>query len=292
MNFRTIVLTLSSLVAFAANSVLCRKALGAGTIDAASFATVRLVSGAVVLWLLTSIFMPRRGPGRRGTWLSAFMLFLYAVTFSYAYINLSAGTGALILFCSVQVTMILYGLWTGERPHLLQWSGLFIAFGGLVYLVLPGIAAPSLTGSLLMAVAGIGWGIYSLRGRGAKDPALMTADNFMRTVPFVIAVSFVMISQMHVSPKGLLLALISGSVASGMGYVSWYAALQGLTATRAATVQLSVPIIAAFGGVVFLSEAISMRLVTASLLIIGGVGLTVLGKERMSLRKTASRQIH
>jgi drug/metabolite transporter (DMT)-like permease len=236
--YRTIAFTLSALVAFAANSVLCRKALGAATIDAASFTAVRLISGAVVLWALITLMRYSRASNHHvGTWLSASMLFLYAAAFSFAYLKLSAGTGALILFCSVQLTMILYGLWQGERPHALSWMGLFLALGGLFYLVIPGLAAPSPGGSALMVIAGVGWGVYSLRGRGIKDPAAMTAGNFLRTLPFVIVVSLATLSQMHVSREGFLLAFISGSLTSGVGYLVWYAALQGLTATRAATVQ-------------------------------------------------------
>ena len=281
-NIRTTALTLSALLAFAANSVLCRKALGAAMIDAASFTAVRLISGAGVLWVLLRLMKSRQASDRPGgSWLSAFMLFLYAAAFSFAYLKLTAGTGALILFCSVQLTMILYGLWSGERPHVLQWTGLFLALGGIVYLVLPGLAAPSPAGSVLMAVAGVGWGIYSLRGRGIRDPATMTTGNFLRAVPFVIIISPVLLSQMHMSPEGILLAFISGSLTSGVGYLIWYTALQGLTATRAATVQLSVPVIAAFGGAIFLSESISLRLITATVLIIGGVALTIIGKERL-----------
>jgi drug/metabolite transporter (DMT)-like permease len=281
-NFRTTVLTACALVAFAANSVLCRKALGEAAIDAASFTAVRLASGAATLWALIHLMKINRSSNHSGgTWLSASILFLYAAAFSFAYLKLSAGTGALILFCSVQLTMILYGLWSGERPHVLQWAGLFLALVGLVYLVMPGLAAPSPVGSALMAVAGVGWGVYSLRGRGIKDPADMTAGNFIRTVPFVIIMSLVMLSQMHFSPKGVLLAFISGSLTSGVGYLIWYTALQGLTATRAATVQLSVPVIAAFGGAIFLSENILLRLIIATMLIIGGVALTVIGKERL-----------
>jgi len=236
----------------------------------------------VVLWALISLVRDRQASNHSGTWLSASMLFLYAAAFSFAYLKLSAGTGALILFCSVQLTMILYGLWSGERPHALQWTGLFLAMGGLVYLVVPGLSAPSPGGSALMAIAGVGWGVYSLRGRGIKDPAAMTAGNFLRTVPFVIVVSLATLSQMHVSREGLLLAFISGSLTSGVGYLAWYSALQGLTTTRAATVQLSVPVFAAFGGAIFLSENISLRLIIATVLIIGGVALTVIGKERLT----------
>ncbi len=280
---RTLVLTFSALLAFAANSVLCRKALGDAAIDAASFTAVRLIAGAVALWVLMSLVRARHASNHRdGTWLSAAMLFLYAAAFSFAYLKLSAGTGALILFCSVQLTMILYGLWSGERPHVLQWMGLILALGGLVYLIVPGLTTPSLGGSALMSLAGIGWGVYSLRGRGIKDPAAMTTGNFIRSVPFVIVVSLAMHSQIHVSTEGFLLAFVSGSLTSGMGYFIWYSALQGLTAMRAATVQLPVPVLTAFGGVIFLSENISLRLVIATVLIIGGVALTVIGKERLT----------
>ncbi len=281
-NIKTTVLTLCALVAFSANSVLCRKALGEASIDAVSFTAIRLTSGAAALWVLIRLLNGNQSSAHRsGTWLSASMLFLYAAAFSFAYLKLSAGTGALILFCSVQLTMILYGLWSGERPHVLQWTGLLLALGGLVYLVMPGLAAPSPVGSALMAIAGVGWGVYSLRGRGIKDPADMTAGNFLRTVPFVVIISLAMLSQVHLSPGGVFLAFISGSLTSGVGYLIWYTALQGLTATRAATVQLTVPVIAAFGGAIFLSENTSLRLIIASVLIIGGVALTVIGKERL-----------
>ena len=185
------------------------------------------------------------------------MLFLYAVTFSFAYISLSAGTGALILFASVQITMIAVGLYTGERPEILEWLGLFIAISGLIYLVSPGITAPSILGSVLMATAGIAWGIYSLRGRGASDPVGVTTDNFLRTVPLVIGLILLWLSTLAITPIGFLWATLSGSITSGVGYVLWYAALPRLTATRAATVQLAVPVLAALAGVFVLSEAIS-----------------------------------
>jgi drug/metabolite transporter (DMT)-like permease len=280
-NIRTAGLNLSALVAFAANSVLCRKALGGAAIDAASFTAIRLLSGAVVLWVLISLVRDRTPLSQHGTWLSASMLFLYAAAFSFAYLKLTAGTGALILFCSVQLTMILSGLRSGERPHALQWTGLLLALGGLVYLVLPGIAAPSHEGSVLMALAGVGWGVYSLRGRGVKDPAAMTTGNFLRAVPFSIVLSLALSSRIQVTPEGLLLAMVSGSLTSGVGYVLWYSALQGLSATRAATVQLPVPVLTAFGGVLFLSESLTLRLVIATVLIIGGVALTITGKERL-----------
>lgn len=280
---RTIVYTTPALIAFAANSVLCRLALGAKVIDAASFSTIRLASGTIILLLITaattkSISLPRPN------WVSAFLLFLYAITFSFAYISLSAGTGALILFGSVQATMILAALRSGERPHLLEWLGLLIAIAGLVYLVFPGLTAPPLTRSLLMFVAGVSWGFYSLRGRVTTNPLVNTANNFLFSLPFVIAVSIFMLNGIHISTKGVLLAVLSGAFASGVGYVIWYAALKGLTATRAATVQLTVPVIAAIGGVIFLSEMITTRLIFAAVLILGGVVLAMLSRQYLIQR--------
>ena len=270
----TAALTGLTLIAFAANSVLCRLALGGGSIDAASFTTVRLVSGAVTLFVI-ALIGKKRAVWRQGRWISAAMLFVYAVAFSFAYLSLSAGTGALILFGAVQATMILAGLMSGERPGAREWGGVAVAIAGVVYLVSPGLTAPSPVGSGLMALAGIGWGVYSLLGRGAKSPLADTASNFLRTVPAVICVSLASIGHLHLSANGVLLACASGAVASGVGYVIWYAALRGLTATRAATVQLSVPVLAALGGVIFLSEAITARLVVSAVLILGGVGVAV-----------------
>jgi drug/metabolite transporter (DMT)-like permease len=218
--------------------------------------------------------------GKHGTWLSAGFLFFYASAFSFAYLSLSTGTGALILFGSVQLTMILAALLGGERPHSLEWTGLILALGGLVYLVFPGLQAPSPLGSALMAAAGISWGFYSLRGRGSSDPLGDTASNFMRAVPFVIMISLPNLRNVHLSANGLLLATISGALTSGLGYVIWYAALRGLTMARAATVQLSVPVLAAWSGVLFLSEEISLRLLLAGLLILGGIGLAVTGRRK------------
>jgi drug/metabolite transporter (DMT)-like permease len=200
------------------------------------------------------------------------MLFLYAVTFSFAYISLTAGTGALILFGSVQATMILAGLRQGERFGWLEWGGLIMALAGLIYLVLPGWEAPSLPGVALMSAAGIAWGAYSLRGRGVSDPIRITSDNFMRAVPMVLLISLAAVPYLQLTFKGALLAVLSGAVTSGLGYVVWYAALRDLTATRASGVQLLVPVIAALGGVIFLSEQITLRLVVSSVMIIGGVG--------------------
>jgi drug/metabolite transporter (DMT)-like permease len=260
------------MVAFAANSLLNRLALGSAAIDAASYTTVRLASGALMLAIIGMLSRKKGWISRRGTWLSAGFLFLYAIAFSFAYLSLSTGTGALILFGSVQLTMILAALLGGERPLVLEWTGLLLALGGLVYLVFPGLQAPSPLGSALMAAAGISWGLYSLRGRGSSDPLGDTASNFMRAVPFVILISL--------SASGLLLASVSGAITSGLGYVIWYAALRGLTTARAATVQLSVPVLAAWSGVLFLSEEISLRLLLAGVLILGGIGLAVIGRRK------------
>ena len=270
----TVLLTTMAMLAFAANSLLCRLALGQGLMDAASFATVRVVSGAVMLSL---IVLPRwRARGRASTdWRSVATLFTYMVFFSFAYLTLSAGTGALILFGSVQLTMFAVSLRAGERLPPLAWVGLAIAVFGLVWLVWPGLTAPDPLGAVLMAIAGSAWGFYSLLGRGAADPLESTANNFLYSVPLVIVVSVIFRNQANVSGEGFVLALLSGVVASGVGYVIWYAALRGLTRTRAATVQLSVPVIAAFGGVLLLSEQITLRLVLAAFATLGGVWLVL-----------------
>ncbi|MFQ5991967.1 MAG: DMT family transporter, partial [Nitrospiraceae bacterium] len=233
---RTAFLTALALLAFASNSVLCRMALREATVDAASFSTIRLVSGAAVLLLIAALRKRSQETKRQGNWASPALLFLYAVPFSFAYMSLAAGTGALILFAAVQATMILVGLWSGERPHYMEWVGHLVALVGLVYLVFPGLSAPSPMGSFLMMIAGIAWGVYSLRGRGAVDPIGDTTNNFVRSVPFVIVISLITLGNIHVSAEGILLAVLSGALASGMGYVVWYAALRGLTATRAAMV--------------------------------------------------------
>jgi drug/metabolite transporter (DMT)-like permease len=274
----TIALTVITLIAFASNSVLCRMALAQGAIDPISFANLRILSGAATLWIISALLRRKSRP--RGSWVSASMLALYAVAFSYAYVSLSAGTGALILMGSVQATMIVAGIRAGERPIPIQWLGLLLALGGTVYLVSPGITGPPVLGSSLMALAGFAWGVYSLRGRGSGDPITTTTDNFIRAVPILLTINLVQLGGVRWLPQGVLLALLSGSLTSGIGYVLWYAALRGLTATRAAVVQLAVPVIAAMGGVIFLSEAIVPRLVMASVAVLGGVGLAVTGRVR------------
>ncbi|HJR80100.1 MAG TPA: DMT family transporter [Anaerolineales bacterium] len=270
--------TALAMIAFASNSLLNRLALGSESIDAVSYTTVRLVTGAVVLMLIAQL---QRGNGQakvRGSWLSAALLFLYAVSFSFAYVSLSAGTGALILFGTVQVTMILAALRSGERPHVLVWLGILLALGGLIYLVMPGLEAPAPLGSALMTLAGIAWGGYSLRGRGSAAPLADTAGNFLYAVPFIVSVRLFPTDNFHLSMSGILLAAISGAIASGVGYVIWYAALRGLTATSAAIVQLSVPVLAAWGGVILLAEDVSLRLILAGSFILGGIALAVKGR--------------
>jgi len=268
-----------ALVAFAANSVLCRLALGGAAIDAASFTTIRLAAGAGVLLLITVACNKKSLSLSQVKPISALLLFLYAAAFSFAYINLSTGTGALVLFGSVQATMLVAALGSGERPHPLEWAGLALALCGLVYLVFPGLqSAPPLLSSTLMAVAGISWGLYSLRGRGGSDPLADTTGNFALALPLAVAVNLITHSDAHVSQRGVLLAVLSGALASGVGYVVWYAALRGLTATRAATVQLAVPVLAAAGGLVFMSEKITSRLLLAACVILGGVGLALSGR--------------
>jgi len=271
---RTILLTIVAMLAFAANSLLCRRALGHELIDAATFTTVRAISGAAMLCLIALL---RRRLHSRGTanWRSAVLLFIYMAFFSFAYRSLSAGTGALVLFAAVQLTMFVIALREGEHFSLLSWAGLTAAILGLIYLVSPGLTAPDPVGAVLMAVAGIAWGFYSMLGRGAADPLEATARNFVYAVPFALIVSLFFLSNFHSSPNGLALAAASGAIASGCGYVIWYAALAGLTGTRAATVQLTVPVIAAFGGVAVLSEPITLRLLVASAATLGGVALVV-----------------
>jgi drug/metabolite transporter (DMT)-like permease len=270
--------TAFALICFAANSVLNRLALGGNMIDAGSYIGIRLLSGALTLWLINGFSKQNFGLILRGSPLSAFYLFLYGVAFSYAYRSLTSGTGAFILFGTVQTTMLAVLLLRGERPKLAEWVGLFIALSGLTYLVFPGLSAPDPFGALLMITAGIAWGFYTLRGKGVKDPLETTARNFILSVPMVLAVNLFSFFKAHFSIEGVVYAIISGAIASGVGYVIWYAALKGLTTTQAALLQLSVPIIAAFGGVTFLSETITIRLIIAGVLIIGGVTLALVSK--------------
>lgn len=267
--------TAFALVAFAFNSILCRLALRTDEIDAVGFTAIRLVSGAVALITISYFFSKNRKQGTRGNWFSAFFLFAYAICFSFAYVGLTAGTGALILFGCVQLTMIVAALLKGDRPKPLEWLGLSIALGGLVYLVFPGLASPPFWSSSLMAAAGISWGFYTLRGKGSGDPLRDTTGNFVRSVPMIVLASVPFLSAIHLSNRGILLAVLSGVAASGIGYTVWYAALKHHTATRAAVLQLAVPVLAAWAGVIFLSEAATARLLIAAALILGGIALTI-----------------
>ncbi len=275
---RILFLTAIAMVAFAANSLLCRMALGQGLIDPASFTTIRVISGAGVLSVLL-LARKRSEPRTAPDWRAVLSLFGYMILFSFAYLSLSAGTGALILFGSVQLTMFVFALRAGEHFSPLSWAGLLIAAAGLVYLVSPGVTAPSLQGAVLMAGAGICWGFYSLLGRRVADPLQATARNFQFSVPLVVIVSLAFAHQFSVSPEGTALAVASGALASGLGYALWYAALAGLTGTRAAIVQLSVPVIAAFGGVLVLSEHVTLRLLVASAATLCGVAIVLTRKD-------------
>ncbi len=269
---RTPLYTALALVAFAANSLLCRLALSSGVIDPTGFTAVRLLAGAATLAVLVRAGAGSRPPGAV-SWTSAALLFAYALPFSFAYTSLSAGTGALLLFGAVQATMILAAFRASERPRPAQWLGLVSAFGGLAYLVLPGVTAPAPGGAALMLLAGVAWGLYTLRGRGVVDPLGQTACNFVYTIPLILAASLLAHGSLHVEPRGVLLGVLSGALASGIGYVLWYQALAGLSKLSAAIVQLAVPILAAGGGILFLGEHLSLRLLLASVLVLGGVGL-------------------
>ena len=262
------------MIAFAANPLICRLALGQHLIDAASFTSVRVLSGAVTLAV---IMLPRWQKRRRGSanWRSVIALFAYMIFFSFAYRSMTASTGTLLLFAAVQFTMFIAAMRDGERFTLLSWAGFGLAVTGVVYLVLPGVTSPDPLGAALMIVAGVAWGAYSLLGRVAADPLESTATNFIYSIPLAIAVTLLFMDSLYYTPAGLVLAAASGAIASGLGYAVWYAALKGLTASRAATVQLSVPTIAACGGVIFLSEPISARLIFASALTLGGIAIVL-----------------
>lgn len=270
------VLTVLAMVAFAGNSILCRIALKHTSIDAASFTSIRLVSGAVVLWAITAFF--RQDRTGRGNWLSAFALFAYAAGFSFAYISLPAATGALLLFGAVQATMIGHGLWVGERLNKQQFVGLALALGGLIGLLLPGLSAPPLVGSALMMIAGVAWGVYSVRGKGAGDPTRVTAGNFLRASFFTALLSALSIAGYNLDIAGVWYAIASGAITSGLGYAIWYSVIPNLKAASAATIQLSVPVIAALGGIIILGESITTRFLLASFAILGGIALVILRK--------------
>lgn len=277
---RLLLLSAAAMLAFAANSLLCRLALQRASIDPASFSSLRLASGALVLAAIVAL---RRNAHRSPVapdWPAAAALWAYMIGFSYAYLTLSAGTGALILFGAVQLTMFSAGWRAGERFAALGWLGLGLAVAGLLYLVSPGLAAPPPLGAALMTVAGMAWGVYSLRGRRATDPLAASSGNFRRALPLALLVSAATLPHWHADAVGVALALTSGALSSGLGYVIWYAALPGLSAMRAATLQLSVPPLAALGGVWWLGEALTPRLIVASAAILGGIALVLLSRAR------------
>ncbi|MGE4220045.1 MAG: DMT family transporter [Alphaproteobacteria bacterium] len=278
-------LTLVAMLAFAANSVLARLALAAGDADALGYTGIRIAAGAITLAGLLAL-RERPGLSLGGSWRGAGALLAYAVAFSVAYLMLNAGAGALILFASVQVGMLAWALRMGDRPGRLEWLGLAVAFAGLVFLMSPGLAAPHPLGAALMAVAGLSWAAYSLLGRGSGRPLADTAGNFVRCLPAAMALALAGVAIQPPSLAGVAYAVASGAVASGIGYAIWYAALPGLSRSAAAFVQLTVPAIAAAGGVLFLQEPMTARLVLASAGILGGVALALFAAERRRMRSS------
>jgi drug/metabolite transporter (DMT)-like permease len=290
--FKTISLTALALIAFAANSILCRLALGNESIDAAGFTIIRLLAGALTLMGILQLRSYLEARDKRaldqpisesasqstGSWFSGLMLFIYAALFSFAYVSMDTGTGALILFGAVQLTMILMSIFKGERLLAIEWVGMIVAFVGFIYLVLPQLGTPSLIGFIMMSISGIAWGFYTLAGRGSKNPLGDTSYNFLRTLPLVTVLLVVSIQQLALTTEGVVWAVLSGSLASGVGYSIWYSALRGLSSTQAAVVQLLVPMIAALGGVMFMSEVITTRLMISGGMILGGIALVVLGR--------------
>lgn len=278
MNARTLALTSLAMLAFAGNSLLCRLALKHTAIDAASFTGLRILAGALMLALLLQLRRPRGVP--HGSWYGAAALFAYAAAFSFAYLQLDTGVGALLLFGAVQLSMLLYGVIRGERLGRWACLGLLLALGGLLAQLLPGASAPPLGSALLMLLAGLAWAIYSLLGRGVADPLAATAGNFLRAIPFATLLCLLLMAQREWDPLGVTYALLSGALASGVGYAIWYTALRGLGALQASTVQLSVPILAALGGSLLLGEALSLRLMLVSIAVLGGIALVLGSRTR------------
>ncbi len=271
-----------ALLAFAGNSILCRLALKDNAIDAASFTTLRLISGVCVLYAIAAFSKTPNTKATTGSWRAGFMLFIYAATFSYAYLLLDTGTGALILFGAVQISMILYSLASGGKLHIFEWVGLIVAFSGLCYLLTPGSNVPSWQGLALMSIAGIAWGLYTLEGKASQTPLQDTAYNFLRAAPFLLVLLPLMLHDMYLSATGIAAAVASGGIASGLGYSIWYAAVRELSSTQAAVLQLLVPIVASAGGIVLLGETLTLRLALASLLVLGGIFLVITAKKWIS----------
>jgi drug/metabolite transporter (DMT)-like permease len=277
---KIIAATVFALLAFAANSVLCRLALGENAIDPSSFTIIRLISGIIILMAVMQLSEKSNNVKlkSKGSWLAASMLFIYAIAFSFGYVSLDTGTGALILFGSVQITMIITSVISGNKLHISEWLGLLIAFSGFVYLIIPDLVTPSLMGFMLMTISGVAWGFYTLLGRTSQSPLSDTVYNFLRTSPFILVLIFFGLNDIHLTYTGIVLAVLSGAIASGLGYFVWYIALKGLSVTQAAVVQLFVPIIAATGGVIFTHELITLRLIESSALLLGGILMVILGR--------------
>lgn len=275
---KTSLLTSLALIAFAANSVLCRLALGNESIDASSFTVIRLLSGSFALFIIFCMNGNRTKASSNGSWSASFLLFTYAITFSIAYLSVDTGTGALILFGSVQITMILLSIASGTRLHASEWFGLIMAFTGFIYLIYPSISSPSINGLILMTISGISWGLYTLMGKRSKNPLMDTTYNFVRTIPFVVVLAILTIQHISYSSEGVILAILSGAITSGIGYTIWYIALRELSSTQAAVVQLSVPVIASVGGVLIVSEPITQRLIVSAIIVLSGILMVILGK--------------
>ncbi|MGB3385205.1 MAG: DMT family transporter [Marinomonas sp.] len=294
MNLKLTFSTFLALVAFAANSILCRLALvqddSGALIDPTSFTLVRLVSGALMLLILCLLYRDNRdtaeAPSRlkqvwqSGSWSSATALFIYALGFSYAYVSLATGVGALILFGAVQITLILLSFINGHRMKWLEWLGLAVAFSGFVYLVLPTLSTPSAVGFVLMAFAGMAWGIYTWHGKKVSKALFATTSNFIRTLPLLLIALVFVGFQLDITLKGFWLAVASGALMSGMGYAIWYAVLAHMSASVAAVLQLLVPILATLGGVIFANEAVTLHLILASTAVLGGVLIVLIGKRK------------
>lgn len=277
---KTVFLSSLALIAFAGNSVLCRLALIDGSIDPAGFTIIRLLSGMLALWPLLLISQGKASYEKSGSWLSGFMLFLYALLFSYAYISIDTATGALILFGAVQMTLAVVNLLKGNRLSAGEIVGVLFALAGFTYLVLPELQKPSLTGFVLMSIAGIAWAMYTVGGQGSSNALRDTSFNFLRATPFVIILLLVTFSSLSLTTYGVVLAIASGVITSGLGYAIWYAALPNLTTTQAGVIQLFVPVIAAFGGVLFASESITPRLMVAAAFVLGGIMMVILSKDK------------
>ncbi|WP_245623494.1 DMT family transporter [Catenovulum maritimum] len=287
LTIKTFLITSLALIAFAGNSILCRLALGEQHADAAGFTLVRLVSATLVLsilLLMTKLFAskssltetkPIKAAEAKGSWLASLMLFLYAVTFSYAYLLLDTGTGALILFGAVQLTMITASYLSGKKLNLHEWLGVVVSFSGLTYLVIPSVATPNFLAFVLMLISGIAWGIYTLKGKNSVNPLSDTSYNFIRTFPLVVILALISFKQIEMDTLGLVYAVTSGAIASGLGYAIWYLAIKNISITQAGVLQLLVPILATLGGVTFASEQLTTRLIIASVLVLGGIVLVI-----------------